>query len=100
MEGLDTRLSGLSDEELVQLRQLIDERLAAPGVDAGADGRPKGHIEAKMIPRGDKLCGPYLYLRYWENGHLKSKYLGKGEKLNTAMPEATAANITLAQDLP
>lgn len=33
----------------------------------------KGHIEAKVI----NGFGPYLYLRYWHGGHLRSKYLGK-----------------------
>lgn len=36
-----------------------------------------GHIEAKYIPRGKKKHGPYLYLRYWQGGKLRSKYLGK-----------------------
>jgi len=37
----------------------------------------RGHIEAKYIPRGNKRHGPYLYLRYWQGGKLRSKYLGK-----------------------
>lgn len=40
----------------------------------------KGHIEAKYIPRGNKVHGPYLYLRYWQGGKLRSKYLGKPQK--------------------
>ncbi|NEQ48197.1 MAG: hypothetical protein F6K00_35250 [Leptolyngbya sp. SIOISBB] len=36
-----------------------------------------GHIEEKYIQRGNKRHGPYLYLRYWEAGKLRSKYLGK-----------------------
>lgn len=40
----------------------------------------RGHIEAKYIPRGNKRHGPYLYLRYWQGGKLRSKYLGKAEK--------------------
>jgi hypothetical protein len=40
----------------------------------------KGHIEAKYIPRGNKRHGPYLYLRYWQGGKLRSKYLGKPQK--------------------
>jgi len=36
--------------------------------------RPKGFwIEEKMI----NGCGPYLYLRWRENGRCRSKYLGK-----------------------
>ena len=37
----------------------------------------RGHIETKYIPRGHKKHGPYLYLRYWQGGKLRSKYLGK-----------------------
>jgi hypothetical protein len=37
----------------------------------------KGHIEMKYVPRGNKRYGPYLYLRYWQGGKLRSKYLGK-----------------------
>ncbi|MEM6590487.1 MAG: hypothetical protein AAF651_01345 [Cyanobacteria bacterium P01_C01_bin.73] len=37
----------------------------------------RGHIETKYIPRGNKRHGPYLYLRYWQGGRLRSKYLGK-----------------------
>jgi len=40
----------------------------------------RGHIEAKYIPRGNKRHGPYLYLRYWQGGKLRSKYLGKPQK--------------------
>jgi len=40
----------------------------------------RGHIEAKYIPRGNKRHGPYLYLRYWQGGKLRSKYLGKPPK--------------------
>lgn len=38
--------------------------------------RRRGHVEEKMI-RG---YGPYLYLRYWEGGSLKSLYIGKKEE--------------------
>lgn len=40
----------------------------------------RGHIEAKYIPRGNKRHGPYLYLRYWQGGKLRSKYLGKAQR--------------------
>ncbi len=33
---------------------------------------PEGHVDAKKI--GNNV---YYYLRYWEEGKLKSKYLGK-----------------------
>lgn len=39
--------------------------------------RPKrGHVEQKMI----NGYGPYLYLRYWRGGKLRSTYLGKGRR--------------------
>lgn len=34
-------------------------------------------IEEKFIPRSGKLHGPYLYLRWRQDGKLKSKYLGR-----------------------
>ncbi len=41
---------------------------------AKAGQKPKkGHIEEKII-RG---YGPYLYLRFWQEGSLKSLYIGK-----------------------
>jgi len=40
----------------------------------------RGHIETKYIPRGNKRHGPYLYLRYWQGGKLRSKYLGKPQQ--------------------
>ncbi|MGK7908460.1 MAG: hypothetical protein AB4040_14725 [Synechococcus sp.] len=36
-----------------------------------------GYIEKKWICRNGKRFGPYLYLRWQENGKKKSKYLGK-----------------------
>ncbi len=44
-----------------------------PNIHAHSDGT----IEEKWIKRAGKLHGPYRYLRYRENGRLKSKYLGK-----------------------
>ena len=38
--------------------------------------RCKGYIEEKMI----NGCGPYLYLRYRDDGYLRSLYLGKKKK--------------------
>jgi hypothetical protein len=35
----------------------------------------KGYVETKLINGGS-----YRYLRYWEAGKLKSKYLGKAEQ--------------------
>ncbi|MEG3437746.1 response regulator [Pannus brasiliensis CCIBt3594] len=35
------------------------------------------YIEEKYIPKDGKTFGPYYYLRWWEEGRLKNKYLGK-----------------------
>ncbi len=35
------------------------------------------YIEEKFIPKDGKTFGPYYYLRWWEDGKLKNKYLGK-----------------------
>ncbi|MEM1279130.1 MAG: hypothetical protein AAGG53_03700 [Cyanobacteria bacterium P01_H01_bin.152] len=45
----------------------------------GAVQSQRGHIEEKYIQRGKKLHGPYRYLRYWQDGKLRSKYLGKAK---------------------
>jgi len=67
------------EEELAKLkadREKIIEELGS---------LPNGHIDVKVV-NGHK----YYYLRYWEEGRLKSKYLGKDasniiSKLNRAM---------------
>jgi hypothetical protein len=54
------------EEELLKLREereRIIEKLS---------NLPMGHIDIKEI-NGNK----YYYLRYWEDGRLRSKYLGK-----------------------
>ncbi len=92
-----TLLPSLAAWELSDLHDLkaallgLIEAMEAPpqlaedssGVDqeVSAEEKPrksaKGHIETKYIPRGNKRHGPYLYLRYWQGGKLRSKYLGK-----------------------
>jgi len=63
-------------------------------IDRVLKGYPvRGWIEWKFVKCGKKSCscqsgtghGPYAYLRYWENGHLKSIYLGKTS--NIKIPE-------------
>lgn len=95
----DQLLPSLATWELSDLRELqaalggLIEALESPQEDledaASTKGSSKdefepapaqgarGHIEAKYIPRGNKRHGPYLYLRYWQGGKLRSKYLGK-----------------------
>ena len=84
LEKALSTLGALSREELIMLRGIIDEVLAAD-FDGQADGRERaearpgspdggqGHIELKMI----NGYGPYKYLRRWHKGSLTSTYLGK-----------------------
>jgi hypothetical protein len=68
----------LSDAELrslmVGLAELEEERNRE--VERDKYGKPvnqKGHIEERWI----NGCGPYFYLRWWEEGKHRSAYLGK-----------------------
>jgi hypothetical protein len=66
-----------------ELRELRELQSALGGLQASLQRASKsarqsqGHIEEKYITRGNKRHGPYRYLRYWEDGKLRSKYLGK-----------------------
>lgn len=52
-----------------------EEFLKVAGEEVREGRKPKrGHVEEKMI----NGCGPYLYLRHWRGGKLRSTYLGKG----------------------
>lgn len=57
-----------------------EEEAIVSGIHRGPKGG-KGHIEVKMIPdtKRGKVYGPYRYLRYWQDGKLKTHYLGKAE---------------------
>ena len=51
------------------------EFLKVAGEEVREGRKPKrGHVEQKLI----NGYGPYLYLRYWRGGKLRSTYLGKG----------------------
>lgn len=97
----DKLLPSIADWKLTDLRELqsalggLIEALETPQdiPEPGADGNgskdepqqrsqqgSRGHIESKYIPRGNKKHGPYLYLRYWQSGKLRSKYLGKAQQ--------------------
>lgn len=39
--------------------------------------KPSKALEYKWIKRAGKLHGPYLYLRWRENGRQRSQYIGK-----------------------
>ena len=73
IEALET--SQQSFERTVNAQNIRKDEFAQ----APAQGA-RGHIEAKYIPRGHKKHGPYLYLRYWQGGKLRSKYLGKPQQ--------------------
>ncbi|WP_427365684.1 hypothetical protein [Candidatus Caldatribacterium saccharofermentans] len=69
-------LNGMTREELIEVweyvAELIDEK------EEETPENQRGHVELKWIPgKGGKLYGPYAYLRWWEDGKHKAKYLGK-----------------------
>ncbi len=66
-------IDGLSTADLVSLRRMLDFVLKS------ADSSQRGHVETKYHKHKDKVYGPYLYLRWWEDGKHKSKYLGKAQ---------------------
>ncbi len=79
LHDLKAALIGLI-EAMESPAQGVDDPTAVDHeISSGEGGRKpaKGHIETKYIPRGNKRHGPYLYLRYWQGGKLRSKYLGK-----------------------
>ena len=86
-EHLSALMGILDREALLELRGLVDDRLAEleeegqeassdNGTEEGSGSGGRGYIELKMI-RG---YGPYAYQRWREKGRLRSKYLGKVEK--------------------
>jgi len=80
---LVTELDGWNDQELEELVAIVEGLLEARKTErsvaaAAAENRShtakgKGHVETKII----NGYGPYRYLRYWQDGKLKSQYLGK-----------------------
>ena len=91
---ITNNLGQLSRPELQELKEIVNALLEATDQEeseevaleekedlmrrsyeqAKAGQKPKrGHLEEKMI-RG---YGPYLYLRFWQGGTLKSLYIGK-----------------------
>lgn len=76
LEDLIQSAATLSRAELLELQTALAGLLEATE-SSSLDGQPKGSIEWKTIrdKKRDKEYGPYAYLRYWEDGKLKSKYL-------------------------
>lgn len=81
VDELLRELSGWEARELRELKAALGGLLEAVERDdrKSAKKASRGHIEEKYIQRGNKSHGPYLYLRYWQDGRLRSKYLGKKE---------------------
>ena len=84
-EHLETLIGLLDREALLELRGLIDERLAELEEPEAQEREPEeaqeakagsSYIELKYI----KGYGPYAYKRWREKGRLRSKYLGKVKK--------------------
>ncbi|MEL9969528.1 hypothetical protein [Metallosphaera sp.] len=70
VKDVEDRLS-----EIEERRNILEKEL---------ESLPSGHVESKTI-NGKK----YYYLRYWEEGKLKSKYLGKEvEKIRKQVEKA------------
>ena len=78
LDRLAQELDAISIEELIEARDTISALVNAKV----GNHQGLGHIERKMIPdkKSGKQYGPYRYLRYWKDGKLKSRYLGKENK--------------------
>ena len=79
LDVLTIQLDKLTEAELWEVRAIVDALLE---VKAFPEKSGSGHIEVKMIPdkKRGKFYGPYRYLRYWQDGKLLSRYLGKVEE--------------------
>jgi hypothetical protein len=93
LDAIASQLDALTQDELLEVKAMVDALLEArdakmeefkPERDGGQLKRARGcgHIEIKMIPdkKRGKTYGPYKYLRYWMNGKLRTRYLGKVEE--------------------
>jgi len=73
------------EEELEEVQRKIVE------IEEKLKSLPEGHLEVKRI--GNNV---YYYLRYWEDGRLKSRYLGKSaEDVASKLREAEELKRTL-----
>ena len=74
MDELEALLESLGRAQLERLSGLIAGRLAERAADQKQAGENhRGHIELKII----NGYGPYAYRRHWQDGHLRSEYIGK-----------------------
>lgn len=69
-------LTGIIDGLLTD-EDIVEEDLQPVSSGQSTASSPAGHIELKMIPKGNAEYGPYAYLRWWEGKTHKSKYLGR-----------------------
>lgn len=93
IDAIAQQLNTLSREQLLEVQAMLEVLLSTKIEgseleleDSSAEThqgpkRGKGHIETKMIPdlKRGKMYGPYRYLRYWQAGKLKTRYLGKAK---------------------
>lgn len=92
LDAIAQQLDALSHEELLEVQAMVEVLLAskteAPDIEEREAVEPeghrgpkggRGHIEVKLIPdtKRGKTYGPYRYLRFWHEGKLKTRYLGK-----------------------
>jgi len=94
LDAIAQQLDALSHEELLEVQAMVEVLLTSkaepPEIEEGKAVEPqvyrgpkggKGHIEIKLIPdkKRGKTYGPYRYLRFWHEGKLKTRYLGKAD---------------------
>ncbi len=82
LDEIAYQLDKLTEAELLEVRRVIDALLSVKAFPSAKYSQ--GHVEVKMISdkKRGKTYGPYRYLRYWQNGKLLSRYLGKLEKID------------------
>ncbi len=99
LDVIAQQLDDLTTAELVEVQAMITALLEvkvpqqendSPQIKGGIAAPSRGiggHIEIKMIPdkKRGKAYGPYRYLRYWQDGKLLTRYLGKVEE--SALPK-------------
>jgi hypothetical protein len=85
------RSEAFDRQDLLEIRAIADERLdelerqqrlemeQLQAVAAKSRRLASGRIEAKMVTNGKsaRQFGPYLYARFMEDGHYRSRYIGK-----------------------
>ena len=71
-------LEGLTKKELEELFEAVAEALEEKELEEAQGEERRVHYEVKFIRgKNGKEFGPYLYIRWRENGKHKSRYLGR-----------------------